>query len=454
MTRPLPILEQPDLDAIMAAVGPALKVQYNKPHVYPMAAPMFVKQPRAQRQRPPRGPLEVYVHVPFCNYKCTFCTYATRQGSSSQQMGRYVQALKRELDWLEPGTPLLQLYVGGGTPTVLPAGLLDEVLAAVHRRVDSTDSMVHTVECSPESLTADHLDVFRQHDIGRVSMGVQTLGADVLQQLRRRHGPQDALAAIDLLVAAGVMVNVDLIYGLPGQTDASFAHDFRTVAAHGVHSVTVYNLRINERTPVAGALREDERLELGQLVRWRALIGALAEELGFAQTRWHTFIRRKAADGPRHPSARFEDLTTIGGQLGVGMSARSRLGSAVYKNHTDMDSYVRRIEEGESPVEEVFVLEEEDHKTLFISQFLGSGKALDIRSYEERFACSFEDDFGAALQGLRDGGLIDVSAGLISLTPRGKLVFDQVMWMFYPRRAQEWIGQRQSLERPARKTSA
>jgi oxygen-independent coproporphyrinogen-3 oxidase len=450
MSVPHGALKQADLDAILAAVGPALNVQYNKPHVYPMAAPMFVKRPGVVRPHPPEGPIEVYVHVPFCNYKCNFCTYATRQGAQAEQHRRYVDCLKSELDWLEPGTPLLQLYVGGGTPTVLAAPLLGEVLGAVGERVDQRGSMVNSVECSPESLTPAHVDVFREHGIGRISMGVQSLEARVLHMLNRRHSPDEALAAIDLLLAGGVMVNVDLIYGLPTQAESSFAADFRTVAGRGVHSVTVYNLRLNERTPVAGALQEEERLGLEQLVRWRALVAAVAAEQGFTQTRWHTFLRQRQEDGPRHPAARYEDLTTIGNQLGVGMSARSRLDGTVYRNHVDLDAYHRRIAAGESPVEEVFELGEEDRRTLFISQFLGSGQPLDTGAYERAFACPFEEDFASALPRLRAGGLIEEADGVISLSPTGKLVFDLVTWMFYPQRARDWIAQRQHLGRPAR----
>ncbi len=446
--RPEPV----DVEAILAAVGPALRVQYNKPHVYPMAAPMFILRPGAERDKPPRGPIEVYVHVPFCNYKCGFCTYATRQGAQSEQMQRYVRALKRELEWLESGWPLTQLYVGGGTPTVLPPALLSDVLGAVWQWLSPLPGTVHTVECSPESLTPCHVEVFRQHRIERVSMGVQSLDERVLQALHRRHSRQDALAACDLLVRAGLMTSIDLIYGLPGQTEASFQHDFRTLGDRGVHSVTVYNLRLNEKTPVAAVLEEDESLELGRLVKWRALVAATAAEQGFVQTRWHTFVRRELPDGPAHPAARFEDSTAIGNQFAAGMSARSRLGGTVYRNHTDFNQYLERIETGRSPVQETFTLGEEDRKTLYIGQSLGSGKPLDRAGYRGAFGHSVEDDFGPVLARLRESGFIEVTDQFISLTRTGRLVFDLVTWMFYPRQAREWIAKRQDVEfRPRKK---
>ena len=444
-------MKQIDLDAIVAAVGPAPSVQYNKPHVYPMAAPMFVKRPGIDRERPEGGPFEVYVHVPFCSYKCNFCTYATRQGSRAEQMEAYVHAVKQELQWIEPGTQLIELYLGGGTPTVLPAPLLDDVLAAVWQRVRSPRETVHTVECSPESVTPDHVQVLKQRQIGRVSMGIQSLDDQVLQRLNRHHSGREALSACDLLVSSGLMLNVDLIYGLPGQAEESFVRDFQAVAARGVHSVTVYNLRLNEMTPVANKLQDEEQLELERLIEWRAMIRAIAAETGFKQTRWHTFVRERMDVEADHPARRFENLPAVGNQIGVGMSARSRLGSVVYRNHPEIQAYVQRIAEGDSPVEEVYYLNQPDRKALFIGQYLGNGRPLDLAQYEDRFGCSFERDFSPVLPRLRESGLIVEDERSISLSETGKLVFDLVNWMFYPRHAQDWIAARQNVDFKLRK---
>ena len=435
-------LKDLDLDAIIKTVGPVRRVQYNKPHVYPMAAPMFVTRPRAEHEHPPDGPVEVYVHVPFCRYKCSFCTYATRQHAQREQMDAYVQAVETELDWIEPGTALVELYVGGGTPTALPASLLSHLIAKVWTRVRSPAGAVHTVECSPETLTADHVRVFEDHQIGRVSMGIQSLDDRVLRRLTRDHSGREAIQACDRLVAGGRMVNVDLIYGLPAQTEDSFAEDFRTVAACGVHSVTVYNLRLNERTPVAGKLEPSEDLDLTRLVTWRAAIRAVADELGFTQTRWHTFTRTRPAADATHPARRFENMPAVGNQIGVGMSARSRLNAIVYRNHTDLGQYLQRIADEESPVQEVFELTEADRKALFVGQYLGNGRALDRTQYRDAFGCSFDRDFGPVLSQLRTTGLIEERDTAVALTEAGKLVFDLVNWMFYPQAAKDWMAGR------------
>jgi oxygen-independent coproporphyrinogen-3 oxidase len=447
----LPIWKELDLEAIKAVVGPAHHVQYNKPHVYPMAAPMFAKRPGIRRPTPRDGPLELYIHIPFCNYKCNFCTYATRQGARQEQIENYIRALTTELQGLETGTPVSELYVGGGTPTVLAHNLLDEVLAAVWRRLRTDRATVHTVECSPESITPEHVRVLQGQHIERVSMGVQCLDDRVLERMHRRHTRQEALTACDLIVGSGRMLNVDLIYGLPGQTAESFANDFNTVVSGGAHSVTVYNLRLNEGTPIAGMLDDEEGLGLENLIKWRAWIQAIATEAGFAQTRWHTFSRPAPMIAADHPAARFENQPSLGDQFGVGMSARSRLGATVYRNHVDFNIYRQRIEAGESPVEEGFDLTDADRKALFVGQYLGNGRSLVRSEYERSFGRSFEDDFGGVLKQLSECDLVAESNGTVSLTQAGRLVFDLVNWMFYPQDARIWIEDRQNVKLPSRK---
>ena len=148
-----PLMTAADIDALIAALGDAPRVSYAPPNIYPMSAPSFEVPEGRGRTQHPDGALGIYLHVPFCRYKCTFCFYATRPVPAAAELERYVAAVERELGFVRPGTPLDQLYVGGGTPTALPAELLDRLLYAVFARMD-TGREVHTVECSPDSLDA------------------------------------------------------------------------------------------------------------------------------------------------------------------------------------------------------------------------------------------------------------------------------------------------------------
>ena len=196
------------LEQVARALASVPRGAYSVPHVYSVAAPAYDSAPGAERPHPDGDHLRLYVHVPYCRYHCSFCHYAVRVGADASAMARYVRALGDELAWVEPGTPLSQLFMGGGTPTALPPDLLDAVLAGIFGRMPPHGHHVHTVEASPESISPRHVEVLKRRGIGRVSMGIQSLDDDVLGTVHRRHSPAQALAAVDLLVDSGLILNV------------------------------------------------------------------------------------------------------------------------------------------------------------------------------------------------------------------------------------------------------
>ncbi len=430
-----------DLNRIAEALQSTPTAAYSAPHDYPHAAPIFVPSPEIERERVDSDYLRLYIHIPFCNYACSFCCYAKRVGADADQMQRYVRALKRELEWVKPGTPVSQFFVGGGTPTALPAEMLDDVLEAVTSRMPFYDKHVHTVEASPELVSEQHLRVLKQRGVGRISMGIQSLQDGVLEMVRREHGQAIALEACRRIIAAGFILNIDLMYGLPGQDEASFRRDFEIAAENGVHAVTAYNLRLNEYTPIARQLQPSERFDLGRLMRWRTFVRNTASDLGYTQTRWHTF---KRMDGI---AARHERLPTSGAdmrgyQFGIGLSARSSLGHTVYRNHRGLTTYVERVGSDKSPVEEVIRLQPADLQTQFIARTLGDGKPLLLAHYTATFGRSLNDDHGETVQRLVHGGLIDADDSQIALTETGKLLYDLVTLCFFPPQAKAWLLER------------
>ncbi len=436
-------ISNPILERVADAIQGTPDRAYTTPIVYPWAVQNFVARPCATRPLPPAEPQRLYVHIPFCNYHCTFCFYAVRTGAKRNEMERYVAALARELEWVPAGTPLSRLTVGGGTPTALPADLLEEVLTAVLERMPPTPGSVHTLEASPDSLTDAHVRVLRERGVGRVSIGIESLDGDVLDSVQRRHTPEQGLAACRKVADAGLALNVDLIYGLPGQTEESFRRDLEAVARTGADTVCLYGLRLNDRTVVAAQLDPGERLDLARVMRWRAFVKQAAEDAGFAQTRCYAF-RRADSDAPvwHERPARREMLTF---ELGVGMSARSQLGRAVYRNHDNADEYVRRVEAGLSPVQSVFDLETDDLKTQFIAGSLANGRPLDRAAYAAAFGASIDHDYGARLERLRGAELVEDDGVRITLTELGKLVYDRLLMGFYSRRAHGWLDSQQGL---------
>jgi len=439
-----PRLTDPGVDVarIARVLGDVPRVSYEAAHVYPLSAPAFVPAAGVERGAPPVEPLKLYVHVPFCNYACSFCFYAKVVRADRSRQERYVAAVRRELECVAPGTPLAQLYVGGGTPTALPADLLDAVLAAIAARMPAAAAVSRTVEASPESLGPGHVAVLLARGVERVSMGVESLDPTVLGTVGRHHTPAQAAVAVALLLGAGLVVNVDLMYGFPGQTEESLVADLAAVTSWGVPSVSLYNLRLNEHTPLARAVDDLARLDLARLIAWRTVIHDELEARGYAQTRWHTFVARRGVDSSfgRAPCV---DSSGPGRQLGIGPSAVSHLGGRVYRNEPRLDEYLRRIEEGASPVDGLFALDDDDRRTLLVARTLGDGQPLLRTQWAAAFGRALDDDLGGVLRELADAGLVADDGAAIFLTASGRLVYDLVTLAFYPRRIRQWLRDRQ-----------
>jgi len=441
LTRTSP--NEAQISALTRALAGVPRVAFAGAHVYPAAAPAFETSPRHERPPIDHAFLRLYVHLPFCRYKCAFCHYAVKVTTDLERMERYVAAIERELEWVTPGTPLSQLFVGGGTPTALPADLLDRVLGAIFERMSRHGNHVHVVEASPETITPEHLQVLERRGIGRVSMGIQSLGAPVLSAVQRGHDDVTALDAVRMIVASGRILNVDLMYGLPGQSEDSFRSDFARLADAGVHSLTCYDLRLSNATPVARRLADDEWLSVNKLIRWRETVRETAAELGFAQVRWHTFKRLDALS-MSHERAPCNTPEGYGYQLGIGLSARSHIGRTVYRNIRGFEGYLGRVEAGESPVEDIFTLDEVGRKTQYVARSLGDGHHLDQATYQAAFGVTLEQDYGPLLERLVQAGALDRIEAGYSLSETGKLVYDLITLAFYPEPIKDWLRAREN----------
>lgn len=193
----------------------------------------------------------VYVHVPFCTTRCDYCAFATWTGRE-QDIAGYVDTLLAE--WAarrhELGAAAATVYVGGGTPSLVPGELLARVISSIDRRSDAEV----TVECNPESTTPDFLAAIRAAGATRISLGVQSTVPHVLAGLGRAAHPGTLAPAVAAIAAAGFHTyNVDLIYGGSGETDADFAASLAAVLALDPPPphVSAYALTVEAGTPLA-----------------------------------------------------------------------------------------------------------------------------------------------------------------------------------------------------------
>jgi putative oxygen-independent coproporphyrinogen III oxidase len=208
---------------------------------------------------PPRS---AYVHLPFCRRRCFYCDFpiqvvGERPGAADDAAEAYCKLLRREIAATPAGSPepLRTLYFGGGTPSLTPPALLAQVIEAIRQRYGLTKDCEVTLEVDPGTFDAARLAAFLDAGVTRVSLGVQSFDAALLERAGRVHDAAAAQHAIDLLLSTHAAtgsplrsISIDLIGGLPQQTRPTWQASLATAAASGVHHVSVYDLQIEART--------------------------------------------------------------------------------------------------------------------------------------------------------------------------------------------------------------
>ena len=167
----------------------------------------------------PEGPGGVYIHIPFCSRRCSYCDFATVAGRDDD-LPPYLEALRREIESFQPGAPKTvdTVFFGGGTPSRLSGEQVSDLLRTVRNRFHVLPGAEITMETNPEDLTAGVLTGFREAGISRIAVGVQSLDPGVLQAVGRGHDGARALQAVEDAGRSGIgQVAVDLIAGLPGE---------------------------------------------------------------------------------------------------------------------------------------------------------------------------------------------------------------------------------------------
>ncbi len=207
------------------------------------------------------GNAGIYLHVPFCARACPYCDFDFEVGRTPN-LALYVDGLERELS--QRAAELLQpfdtLYLGGGTPSLLGAEALAQVIALVRSAAPMLSTVECTLEANPEHVDREHVAAWREVGIDRVSLGVQSFDPRGIEQLGRGHSVMQAMEACRELSRAGLRVSVDLILGWQGQDQASLARELDVIALLGVSHVSVYALTIEEGTPWPKLVRRGLRV--------------------------------------------------------------------------------------------------------------------------------------------------------------------------------------------------
>ncbi len=377
----------------------------------------------------------LYLHVPFCAERCNYCYYLAYDGLAAV-IDRYLELLVRELE-IYAERPLLAgrrpsfVYFGGGTPSLLTARRIRALLAGVQRVFPWREAREVSFECAPLSVTPAKLEALRELGVTRVSLGIQQLDDEVLRVNGRIHRVADVERAFALIRSAGfAVVNVDLIAGLIGQTDATFDASLERVIEMAPDCVTIYLLEIPHNTPLYRSIRKGT--VPAPPVGWERKRARLAA--GFERLERAGYTVRSAYAAVRDPKRHaflYQDEQYRGVDLlGVGASAFSYLGGVHHQNVADLSGYLERLSEDRLPLWRAYALSAEERfvRELVLQLKLGRVETATLR---ERFGIDPVARFAPLLERLAETGYLELEGSAIAVTRQGLLRVDRWLRDFY-----------------------
>ncbi|SEE98625.1 coproporphyrinogen III oxidase, anaerobic [Streptomyces sp. 2112.3] len=377
-------------------------------------------------------PLGFYLHVPYCATRCGYCDFNTYTASELRGSGGALASRDNYADTVvdeirlarkvlgEDPRPVETVFVGGGTPTLLPAADLGRMLAAIREEFGLVPGAEITTEANPESVDPRYLDGLLAGGFNRVSFGMQSARQHVLKILDRTHTPGRPEACVAEARAAGFdHVNLDLIYGTPGETDDDWRASLDAALGAGPDHVSAYALIVEEGTQLARRIRRGEVPMTDDDVHAdRYLIAD--ERLAAAGYRWYEVSNWATTDAAR---CRHNELYWTGADWwGAGPGAHSHVGGVRWWNVKHPGAYAQALTEGRSPGAGRELLTDEDRRVerILLELRLADGCPLDILAPAGARAAA-----RALADGLLEPGPYE--AGRAVLTLRGRLLADAVV---------------------------
>jgi oxygen-independent coproporphyrinogen III oxidase len=369
----------------------------------------------------------VYIHIPFCRSRCSYCDFATDVWRTDESVDLYVNALIREIETFENGSEADTIYFGGGTPSLLKPAQVERILKTVRTKFPVVSGSEITMEMNPATVTLETLEAYRGLGVNRASFGAQTFDDVELKRLGRKHTAADVRETIELLRRSGFEnVSFDLIAGLPRQTTKDWERNLDEALKLLPEHLSLYLLEVHEGTPLAEQIRtkrqpqpdEDLAGEMYEIMIDRA---AAAGYLQYEISNFSVFGRES-----RHNSKYWLCEPVYG----FGVSAHSFDGRVRWSNQRDTNQYVGLLEKGESPIVDTTPLSAEQIAGEFAFLNLRLTKGLDPADFASRFGFDLLDKYASDLHRLSDWGLIDVGRNFLRLTRHGMVYSNEVFSVF------------------------
>jgi oxygen-independent coproporphyrinogen-3 oxidase len=372
----------------------------------------------------------LYIHVPFCRAKCDYCSFVSVPIEETLAE-RYLRAIVYELECFRgdenSGYIVDSVYFGGGTPSLLPAADIAAILEACRRRFSFLPECEISLEANPGTLAQEKLAHYRSVGVNRISLGAQSFSDQELAEIGRIHAAKQIFESVDLLRASGFRdVSLDLILGLPGQTENQWRSNLNMAADLKPTHISVYMLEADRKTPLYNRVARG----LVRLPDEDAVADLYLQAIDFLDSHGYPQyeISNFALPGCecRH-NLKYWRREPV---LAFGVAAHSFDGSSRYANVANLDEYMRRVEAGRTAVEwcEPVTSEQCLAETMFLGLRLNQGLDwLQIRRAHEMDRIA---DCESSLRDMSALGLLTWEGSVVKLTRRGMLLSNEVFQRF------------------------
>jgi oxygen-independent coproporphyrinogen III oxidase len=382
-----------------------------------------------------RDALFLYIHVPFCGMRCGFCNLFTKSRPAPDLVAGYLDSLARQAIQVRSelgSASFARFAIGGGTPTYLDLAGLERVLGVAMQAMGADLGRIGgSVEVSPGTVNSEKLSLLRERGVDRVSIGVESFNETEAAAIFRPQQTSTVERALEMIRKSGIpRMNLDLIYGLPGQSVASWIASVREALRFEPEELYLYPLYVRPLTGLGRSGREWDDLRLACYREARALL--IGE--GYIQSSMRMF-RAAKAPGDFGPAYRCQE----DGMVGLGCGARSYTSTIHYASEYAVGSrsvgeiiadYVGRPIESFTHADYGIELDEEDRRRRFVIQSLLSPEGLDLETYTRRFESAAFSDL-PELAELEPIGLAQQASGVFRLTQSGLELSDAIgPWLY------------------------
>ncbi len=382
-------------------------------------------------------PLGIYVHLPFCRKRCDFCYFRVYTDKNHEEIEEYLDAVLREASvvgrqpFLE-GRTLDFIYFGGGTPSYLSGKQLARLMDGLRAALPWDAPSEVAFECEPGTLTERKLQTIRSFGVNRLSLGVENFDDTILADNNRAHRSKEIYRAWEWLGRTGFeQVNLDLIAGMIGETDAKWLRTVEETVRLAPDAVTVYQMEIPFNTTIYKGMREQGSLsapvaDWPTKRRWTREAFDALEANGYSVGSAYTAVR----DSSRIRFVYRDQLWDGADMLALGVSAFGYLDGVHYQNQPHMQPYLASVANGTLPVSRALPISAQE---AMIRQFVLKMKLghLETRPFRERFGVDVIERWREVLVLFRDHGLLAFDRDRIDLTRDGLLRVDRLLHAFF-----------------------